>query len=117
MPRTNVIVRQSRAISILVVIVLFPFFWLLLRAATLIVMISAVALLSLLWPNLPNAPYPYFEAIGLVVPSLIAIVCSVIFYRDSRRQPISPDGRYCAAFGYDLTGNTSGTCPECGDVV
>lgn len=29
------------------------------------------------------------------------------------RQP----GRHCAACGYDLTGNVSGRCPECGDPI
>jgi hypothetical protein len=32
-------------------------------------------------------------------------------YRDSRRRSC------CVSCGYNLTGNTSGTCPECGKVI
>lgn len=34
-------------------------------------------------------------------------------YRDRRRIPI----QCCQACGYDLTGNTSGICPECGNKI
>ena len=32
-----------------------------------------------------------------------------------RRRPIPPD--HCPACGYDLTGNISGVCPECGTQI
>lgn len=33
----------------------------------------------------------------------------------ARRTP--PDSRYCHKCSYDLTGNTSGRCPECGSEI
>ena len=30
---------------------------------------------------------------------------------------LNDDGRVCPSCGYDLTGNVSGTCPECGTAI
>lgn len=47
------------------------------------------------------------------LPLLIAgIATSVLFYRDRRIPP-----GHCQTCRYNLTGNTSGVCPECGAVV
>ena len=51
----------------------------------------------------------------LVVPlwiplSLVVIPTAFLFWCDRRRV----SARCCQACGYDLTGNTSGVCPECG---
>jgi len=43
----------------------------------------------------------------------IAIPTAFLFYRDRR---CIPPG-HCRKCGYDLTGNVSGICPECGTVV
>lgn len=46
----------------------------------------------------------------------LAVLTSVVVYRfrfDRRRIP----PHCCQSCGYDLTGNTSGTCPECGHPV
>jgi len=40
---------------------------------------------------------------------LVAIPTGVAFWRTGRKQP-----GHCRACRYDLTGNTSGRCPECG---
>ncbi len=32
----------------------------------------------------------------------------------SFREPFAPPGQFCRGWGYDLTGNVSGRCPECG---
>ena len=41
---------------------------------------------------------------------LIAVPTTILFWRDRRRIPPG----CCRVCGYDLTGNTSGVCPECG---
>jgi hypothetical protein len=47
------------------------------------------------------------------VPFLgVALPTAYLFWRDRRY----PRG-HCQTCGYDLTGNTSGVCPECGELV
>jgi predicted Zn-ribbon and HTH transcriptional regulator len=41
------------------------------------------------------------------------IPTAILFRRDRRRFPPS----HCQRCGYDLTGNMSGVCPECGLAV
>ncbi len=38
-----------------------------------------------------------------------------VVYREARWKTIFFDGRTCGSCGYDLTGNESGICPECGE--
>ncbi len=45
-----------------------------------------------------------------IVFSAIAIPTAFLWYRDRR-----PPKGHCQACGYDLTGNESGVCPECGE--
>lgn len=49
----------------------------------------------------------WFAAVCIATPVVAVLVHALL----SRRRP-RPDG--CSACGYDLTGNASGTCPECG---
>jgi hypothetical protein len=49
----------------------------------------------------------------LLVPVGAAAVTAVLFYRDAHR----PNPGHCHSCGYDLTGNLSGRCPECGTPV
>jgi len=52
--------------------------------------------------------------IPLWIPFLIvAIPTGLLWYRD--RRPIPPG--HCQKCGYNLTGNVSGVCPECGEKV
>lgn len=37
--------------------------------------------------------------------------------KHATRLPFAPAGRYCRVCGYDLTGNISGRCPECGTEI
>ncbi len=41
----------------------------------------------------------------------------VIWKKHRRTKVFSPDEPYCEACGYDLRGNVSGICPECGEAV
>jgi hypothetical protein len=60
---------------------------------------------------------PYLHRMGAGVPLWLAFITFVIptailWHRD--RHP--PPG-HCQTCGYNLTGNTSGRCPECGEAV
>jgi hypothetical protein len=52
-------------------------------------------------------------AVGLWLPVVLATFFVVWAWRRDRGLP---EGR-CQNCGYDLTGNTSGTCPECGEAA
>lgn len=49
----------------------------------------------------------------VVASGVLALVVAVVSYRVARRSRRVVDG-FCFECGYDLTGNTSGRCPECG---
>jgi hypothetical protein len=74
-------------------------------------LISNIPLVLVSWkPEL--AEFGYVQVV--IVPCWIFLLCVAVptairFLRD-RRPPIG----HCQACGYDLTGNESGTCPECG---
>ena len=52
--------------------------------------------------------------VGFGLPLIFAsAVTAYLFWRDSRRIPPG----HCRKCGYDLTGNESGICPECGEPV
>ncbi len=42
---------------------------------------------------------------------------TVVWEKFAHRPPFAPDGRLCFFCGYDLTGNVTGVCPECGQPV
>ena len=65
-----------------------------------------------------NRRVPKHANDDLIVPLwlpalLLAIPTAFLFYRDRRR----PGPGHCQKCAYDLTGNVSGTCPECGKAV
>lgn len=41
----------------------------------------------------------------------------VVWLKYKTRPPFAPAGQYCRTCGYDLTGNVSGRCPECGVAI
>ena len=44
--------------------------------------------------------------------------CGTLFqWVDIESEPYDPTGHVCVACGYELTGNVSGNCPECGEHV
>jgi hypothetical protein len=64
-------------------------------------------------PSTPTSQYEVF--IPLWIPFLpVAIPTAILWWRDRRR--CIPPG-HCRKCGYNLTGNVSGVCPECGEVV
>ena len=70
---------------------------------------SEPAIPPVLWPiRVPSAIW-----IPLWMPFLALGVPSFIVWRRTRR----PRAGHCVNCGYDLTGNTSGVCPECGTEV
>jgi hypothetical protein len=54
----------------------------------------------------------YFCGVPPPIPlALVAIATAVFWWRDAKRD--IPPG-HCRKCGYNLTGNVSGRCPECG---
>ena len=71
---------------------------------------------GLIWPHYESAFNGRVLFMPLWLPfSLIAIPTAWLWHRDRRPISSSPDHWLCLRCGYDLTGNTSGVCPECGD--
>jgi hypothetical protein len=82
----------------------------------------------LMWPRVwslapPDGwcgPPPLTMWIGGWVPCSIALVwllvIAVVRFRRWRRRRLA-DGPLCDACGYNLTGNVTGRCPECGAVI
>jgi hypothetical protein len=67
------------------------------------------------WPAVERQSPAHCSMLLVAVPMwavflVIAIPSAILWYRD--RPP--PKG-HCQNCGYDLTGNVSGVCPECGD--
>jgi hypothetical protein len=63
-------------------------------------------------PEYGNAPYNgQYLFIPFWIPA--AMICLLIIVR-ARRKHFPSAAWYCSACRYDLTGNTSGACPECG---
>lgn len=57
--------------------------------------------------------FPKAVAAPLWPLALTGLVATIVLWRRSRRPPPG----HCGVCGYDLTGNTSGRCPECGTVM
>ena len=62
------------------------------------------------FPQLSSKPPVRFASVPLWIPTLAFSV--VLFFRHRKRQRIPPG--HCKACRYNLTGNVSGVCPECG---
>lgn len=65
------------------------------------------------WRPLPVARGPVsFLVVPMWVPLVLIAVPSLIAWRSTTRRP-----GHCRKCQYDLTGNVSGVCPECGTEV
>lgn len=67
---------------------------------------------------LPSSPYVHRFVLGLVSVAVVfgAVAASMAVLMLVHRNPLSFSGD-CGRCGYNLTGNTSGVCPECGSSV
>lgn len=59
---------------------------------------------------LPGTPGVWYAAVPLWIPLGLAGAAAAFFWT---RRPRAAEGA-CTACGYDLTGNVTGRCPECG---
>jgi hypothetical protein len=66
----------------------------------------------------PYAPKWYFEgSMSLYIPPLIFLVIGLVLTAAGKYLPPRFPVGSCRHCGYNLTGNTSGICPECGTPV
>jgi hypothetical protein len=67
--------------------------------------------------SLTNHGGPISRFSGVVVPhGLVALALALLPLGSAiRRWRARPQPGHCRRCGYDLTGNVSGICPECGD--
>ena len=62
---------------------------------------------------------PHIRDVSIIAMIALCFVFGVVVWpmvRQRERERLAKAGR-CARCGYDLTGNTSGICPECGTTV
>jgi len=64
-------------------------------------------------PHFEQAFFGFYLSVPLWIPLLLVVVPTVFLFRHERMYP----GHCCQRCGYDLTGNTSGVCPECGQAL
>ena len=63
------------------------------------------------WMNGRVANAEYWAVWPLVIA--VVIPTAILWVLDTKRHPLGA----CQSCGYDLTGNTSGVCPECGEGI
>jgi len=69
-----------------------------------------------LWPRRTMGCNIVETVIPLWIPFILAGILPFVLVRRSRARRARLAGR-CRSCGYDLTGNTSGVCPECGTAM
>jgi hypothetical protein len=57
----------------------------------------------------------YYSQLGFATPFLGGVMGHIVFKRRERRRDMRRQNNLCVACGYNLTGNVSGVCPECGE--
>ncbi len=68
----------------------------------------------LVWGRTGTAGNPSFVSLPLWMPlALLLVSTASVWWLDRRRIPPG----HCQHCGYDLTGNVSGRCPECGTLI
>lgn len=70
------------------------------------------------FPYRTSRDYPWMfkvaRQVALAIPVPMIFGLWLMHTAAIRLEPRAGDGRRCLECGYDLTGNTSGRCPECG---
>ena len=66
-----------------------------------------------LWPSVSRSPRTFNVVLPLWLPLVIVLIPSVTAWYRTRPPPPG----HCLHCSYDLTGNESGVCPECGTKV
>ena len=113
--------RSSVAVSLAVAILVFPAVCV---ATGYVIGPLTVAVLQIIASCAP-APFAVPDEFGIAIvgivvglPVLVASVGSWLVYGWVRWERVpDPENRSCRNCGYDLTGNVSGRCPECGTVI
>ena len=83
-------------------------------------MAAEAAFFAWLWPRLLSGGgaeflFVFWAAVLTVLPPLAG--GAILFLRGGRAAGRAGGSPRCPSCGYDLTANTSGTCPECGTPV
>ena len=63
------------------------------------------------WPKIHTNPLQRLVTIPLWIPLVVVAIPTGFLWRRERKRP-RPG--HCRSCGYNLTGNVSGVCPECG---
>ena len=69
------------------------------------------------WANRESLGNVVLTAVGIVVQGLAIRLAGLWAVRSMIRQVVFQTGSLCRSCGYDLTGNVSGVCPECGERI
>ncbi|MDM8005534.1 MAG: hypothetical protein QUV05_05210 [Phycisphaerae bacterium] len=65
-------------------------------------------------PEVKRDPFFLYAQVPLCIPLLLVVIpTACLWWRDRRRIPLG----HCPKCGYNLTGNVSGVCPECGEAI
>jgi hypothetical protein len=80
--------------------------------------LTTLGVILLLWAGLNVFARIADNVASEMIPIVVLLSAVPVYWlvsRQPRPKPVIPG--QCPACGYDLTGNVSGTCPECGGKV
>jgi uncharacterized membrane protein (DUF485 family) len=96
-------------------------YWLVTFPLMFVLTITVAVLLAFcaFWVGLPEG---VGILIGIAVGSVVGVMLAAWVFRrrlarNLRQQLLERGHAVCLACGYDLTGNVSGRCPECGEAI
>ncbi|MGD8454240.1 MAG: hypothetical protein PVJ57_20700 [Phycisphaerae bacterium] len=114
MPRKIKIARTPAIVALGLAVLAFPFACAAAGVLTIPIVLAVAPVVMAIGFFAGAAPDEvlYYTIGGAML--LAAALMSWRVYADLRWETIDNTGRYCLRCGYDLTGNVSGRCPECG---